>query len=340
MKRWTLPAEATGEDDVVLDDVAVPQPGPGQARLRVSALSINARDRMILGGPFGRTPGRALVPLSDVAGTIDAVGADVDGWAAGDRVMTAHVPAWQDGRAQTFGVGPGSFEDDGLAAELVVVDAVALIAAPATLTDLEASTLQVAGVTAWNSVFGSHPVAKGDLVVVLGSGGVALFAAQLSLAVGADVIAAVRDRDLTTDDRARWAAIGVTDVVTTEPGWGSRLAARTGGAAKIVNSVGPGMTQECVDALGSGGEVAVPGLLDLSSPTLDFTAVISKQVSIRGVAVGSAAMHRALAAFLQEHDLHPVIDTVTPFTDLPQAYRRQAAHGIFGKIVISVTSHA
>ena len=332
MKRWTLPAGATTADQLVCEDAPVPEPGPHQVRITVNALSINARDQMILAGPFGRTPGRDLVPLSDVAGVIDALGDAVEGWSIGDRVMTAHVPGWQDGPAPTFGPGAGSFEDDGVAAEQVVVDAAALVATPAILSDLEASTLQVAGVTAWNSLFGRHPVQAGQRVVVLGSGGVSVFAAQLAIAAGAHVTAAVRAN---TGD-PRWAAVGVTDVITTATGWGRRFSESTPGADKVVDAVGPGMVPESLAALRGGGEVAVPGLIDLTNPVLDFMGMIAKQASVRGVAVGSAGMHRDLAAFVQKHGIHPVIERTVAFADLPEAYRGRSTAGVFGKTVIIV----
>lgn len=336
MQQWVIPSGATGPRGLELREVDTPRPGPGTVVVRVTALSINARDRMIVGGPFGRTPGRDLVPLSDLAGVITQVGEGVEGWAAGDRVMTAHVPSWQDGPAIPFGIGVGSGDEDGVAAEQVLVPAAALVRTPDHLGDAEAATLQVAGVTAWNSVFGARPVAAGESVVVVGSGGVAVFAAQLATGVGATVVAAVKEH---VDDR-RWADIGVSDVVRTEEGWGARLAERTGGVDKVVNGVGPGLLPEALAALRGGGEVATPGLIDLATPAIDFLQVIGKQASIRGVAVGSAEMHRRLAQFLVEHDLRPVIDATVPFADLPAAYEALGRPDLFGKVVIDVGAHA
>ena len=332
MNRWILPADTTGFADLRLEAAPTPEPAAGQVRVRVTALSINARDQMILTGPFGRTPGQDLVPLSDLAGRIEAVGPGVSGWASGDRVMTAHVPSWVDGRPPAFGIGPGSLGDPGVAAEQLVLDARRLIAIPDSLSDEEASTLQVAGVTAWNAVFGDHPVAAGERVLVIGSGGVSLFAAQLARAAGAEVHAAVRSQP----DDPRWEQLGVTGVTTTTEGWGGRFFDWTGGATKVVNSVGPGMLNECLAALSSGGEVAMLGLYDLTPPALDGLSMIGKQTTVRGVAVGSVAMHRALAAFMAQHQLHPVIGRRVPFSDLPQAYQLQGASDLFGKTVINV----
>jgi NADPH:quinone reductase-like Zn-dependent oxidoreductase len=151
----------------------------------------------------------------------------VRGWAIGDRVMTAHVPGWLDGPAPTVGPGAGSF-DDGVAVEQIVVDATALVDTPASPSDAEASTLQTAGVTAWNSLFGWRPVQSGHRIVVLGSGGVSVFAAQLAAAGGARVTAVVR---VNTDD-PRWRRIGVADVITTAPRRGRRFFESTQGPTR------------------------------------------------------------------------------------------------------------
>lgn len=331
MKRWMLSATAVAPEDLYLEEADVPEPGPGQVRLRVRAVALNARDQMILRGHLGRLPDLDVVPLSDVAGIVEALGEGVTGWSVGDRVTTAHVPQWSDGAPVQFGIGPGSMAEPGVAAELVVVDAAALVSSPANLDDAEASTLQVAGVTAWNALFGANPVAAGDKVLVLGSGGVALFAAQMALARGAVVYAAVRSEV----HQRQWDELGIAGVVTThEPGWGQRVHDLCGGVTKVVNSVGPGILNECLTALDGGGEVAVLGLSDFTPSVLDAMTLIGAQGSIRGVAVGSLRMHRDLAAFVAEHDIHPVVDAILDFEDLPLGFHKQADPSVFGKVVI------
>lgn len=333
MQRWKLPAEGTTPSDLRREEVATLEPGPGQVRIEVGALSISARDNMILSVPgFGRSPGEDIVPLSDAAGTVDALGENIAGLAVGDAVTLAHVPSWIDGEPPLFAQGAGSTGDPGFAAEQIVVDADRVVPAPPHLSHAEASTLQVAGVTAWNSLFGAKPVVAGDTVVVLGSGGVALFAAQVAVALGTRVFAAVRSNP----EDPRWDELGVSGVITTEEGWGQRMAELTGGAGKVVNSVGPGLTPESVDALAPGGEVAIAGLMDMEMPALDPIALISRQISVRGVAVGSVAMHRALSDFVAEHGIQPVIHERVPFDELPRAYEALGERGVFGKVVIEL----
>ncbi|ADB50509.1 alcohol dehydrogenase catalytic domain-containing protein [Conexibacter woesei] len=156
MKRWLLPADAAGVDGLVReDDAPLPQPGPGEVRVRVRAVSINFRDQLILAGPFGRLPGRTIVPLSDLAGDVDALGEGVEGFALGDAVTNVHFADWVDGTPPPdgTGLGLGALHEDGVLAEYVVLPAARLTPAPANLDAAEAATLPVAGVTAWNALF-------------------------------------------------------------------------------------------------------------------------------------------------------------------------------------------
>ena len=332
MYRWILPANGTSSTDLYYEEVAAPEPGPGQVRIKVGALSLNARDNMILAGPFGRGEDD-IVPLSDAAGTIDALGEDVHSFSVGDVVTVAHVPSWVDGNPPLFGPGAGSTGDPGFAAEQIVVDAGRVVPAPPNLSTAEASTLQVAGVTAWNCLFGAKPIKAGDTVVILGSGGVALFAAQVASSLGARVFAAVRSNA----DDPRWSELGVTGVINTNEGWGQRMAERTGGVTKVANTVGPAITPECLDALAPGGEVALPGLREMEMPALDPGVLIGKQLSVRGVGVGSVAMHRALSKFVAEHNIKPIVHARFPFTELPRAYEALAERGVFGKVLVDLS---
>lgn len=335
MKEWVLPAGVTEADGLLQREVPVPEPGVGEVRIRVRAVSINARDTLILAGPFGRVEGRDLVPLSDVAGEVDAVGDGVTKWVVGDRVTDLHF-TWGDGRApdDRGGLGLGALHDDGVLAEYVVLKADRVTAAPSNLSFEEASTLPVAGVTAWNATLGRLPVAAGDTMVIIGSGGVSLFALQIASAVGARVTAMGRH----DDQGERLMNLGAVDFVnsTAIEDWAGEVTKRTGGAAKVVNTIGMKAVNTCLSALGGGGEVAVVGLKETASVELDSDVMLARELVVRGVSVGSNKMHRDLADFVVEHDIHPVIDRTFDFDDAPEAYRAQDGSGIFGKLVIRV----
>ena len=336
MKRWRLPAGVSVASGLVQDEVATPEPGAGQVRIEVRALSINARDLMVVGeGPFGRTPDRDLVPLSDVAGRIDAIGPDVDEFAVGDMVTNLHFLGWDDGPPPMgLGLGLGALEEDGVYAEYVVLPQTRVTRAPANLSPLEAACIPVAGVTAWNAVFGDHPLRSGGSMVTIGSGGVALFALQLASFIDAEVYAAVRE------DGAgrRLVDLGAKVFLNTSnvKEWGADVFKRSGGVSKFVNSIGTSMFDNGMAALGNGGEMAVLGLFDTETQAFDAQALIAKQAVIRGVSVGSNGMHRELVAFIEKHDLHPMIYRRFRFEDAVAAFGAQQDRGIFGKVVIEV----
>lgn len=336
MKQWLLPAGVTEPDGLLLREVAVPEPGPGQVRLRVRAVSMNGRDSLVLAGPFGRLGGRDLVPLSDVAGEIDAVGDGVARWSVGDRVTDLHFSHWDDGPApdDRGGLGLGADDDDGVLAEYVVLDADRVTLAPANLSFVEASTLPVAGVTAWNATLARLPIGGDDTMVVIGSGGVSTFALQIAVAVGARVVAMGRH----DDQGERLKELGAADFVnsTAVQDWAAEIMRRTGGAAKVVNTIGMKAVNACLPALAGGGEVAVVGLKETDSVALSSDLMLARELVVRGISVGSHRMHRDLVTLIEEHDLHPVIDRTFAFDQAPDAFRAQAGSGTFGKFVIQV----
>lgn len=336
MKRWMMKADAGDVGGLELEEVPVPEPGPGQVRIRVRAVSINYRDQLILKGPFARIPGQELVPLSDVAGEIDALGAGVEQWAVGDRVTNLHFLGWDDGPAPAggLGFGLGSLDEDGVLAEYVVLPAERVTRAPHNLDFAEAATLPVAGVTAWNAIAADHPVTAGQKVMIIGSGGVSLFSLQLAQAEGAEVFAVVR-QDAKGE---RLKDMGVTAFVnsTTTQQWGEAIAEASGGADKVVDTVGAGTLNQSLAALGSGGEVAFVGLFEMTGDPVEVMALIGKSGSLRGIAVGSARMHRDLVEAVERHDIHPVIDRRFAFADAKDAFRAQVSRDVFGKVVIEL----
>lgn len=339
MQRWMMNAGVTDVEGLVLEEAPMVEPGPGEVRIRVRAVSINYRDQLVLmEGPFGRLEGRDLMPLSDVAGEIDALGEGVQGWALGDRVTNLHFMEWEDGPAPTggTGLGLGALDEDGVLAEYVVLPTARVTRAPHNLDFSEAATLPVAGVTAWHSVFADHPVSEGQKVLILGSGGVSLFSLQLAQAENAEVFAVVR-RD---EQGERLKEMGVSAFVnsTEIPEWGEKVFEFSdGGVQKAVDTVGAGTLNQSIGSLGGGGEVTFVGLFEMDGAPVDVMSLMGKAASLRGISVGSHRMHRDLVEAIEHHDIHPVIDSRFAFDDAQDAFRAQASRGIFGKIVIELS---
>jgi len=330
MKRWILKAGVTDLDALVLEDVPLPEPGPGEVRVRVHAASLNARDTMILKGVFGRLPGRDLVPLSDGAGEIDAVGPGTEMWAVGDKVTSLYFD-WHSGPPKpSFGTGLGSDKENGMLAEYVVLPATRITRAPASLDHAEASTLPCAALTAWNALFADHPIKVGSKVLVLGTGGVSLFALIFAHAAGAQVYATTSQ----DSKQRRLIALGASGIVNykTDPNWAKTTFEMTGGVDKVVDAAGT--LNESLEALGYGGEVVLMGLMTASEGPPPAFVMMAKNAIIRATSVGSEDMYAAMAQAIDVGGLKPPIDRNFRFEDAKEAYRAQTAPETFGKIVI------
>jgi NADPH:quinone reductase-like Zn-dependent oxidoreductase len=163
-------------------------PGPGELLVRIRASSLNFHDDMVVLGKIPCADGR--VPMTDGAGEVVSVGENVDEFKVGDNVVGTFWPYWLGGE-----MTPATRRDipgdsiDGYAREFVCLPAHAFTKAPAGCTHVEAATLPCAGVTAWRSLFVCGRVKPGDTVLILGTGGVSLFALQFAKAAGARVIA-------------------------------------------------------------------------------------------------------------------------------------------------------
>ncbi|MDP6675222.1 MAG: NAD(P)-dependent alcohol dehydrogenase, partial [Gammaproteobacteria bacterium] len=171
---------------VLMDD---PTPGPGQVLVKLNAASINYRDYMICMGQFAPPEDLPIVPLSDGAGEVVAVGDGVTGLGIGDHVSPLFFPRWMSGDAlgDERAVSTGC-EVDGCLREYGVFDEQGVVKCASHLTDEQAACFPCAGLTAWNALVTTSDVQPGDSVLVLGTGSVSIFTVQFAKALGARVI--------------------------------------------------------------------------------------------------------------------------------------------------------
>lgn len=336
MRQWILKAGASGPDALELRDVAVPEPGPGQVRVRVRAASLNRRDQFVLSDPNYRAACRDLVPVSDGAGEVDALGEGVEAWSVGDRVVSLYFRGWVNGPPHAdMGEGLGSLDEDGMLAEHVILPASRIARAPASLDHGQAATLPCAALTAWNALHGDHPVGRGSTVIVLGSGGVSLFSLLLARAAGARVLATTSREDR----RHQLSALGASDDVLdyrTTPQWGHAVFERTGGVDRVVDALGWGELGQSLAALRPGGEVAVMGLFSSAGDPPDPALLLGRALVVRGIAVGNAQDYAAMSAFIDAHQVQPPIARIFAFDDAREAYAAQESGELFGKVVITL----
>ena len=333
MEVWELPS--FGIEALRRAERVTPEPGPGEVRLRMCAASINYRDVMMVRGHYNPRLALPLVPLSDGVGVVDAVGPGVTQVALGDRVAPCFSPGWTS--------TPPTLEDvrhtlggplDGTLAESMVVPAAGVVRVPEHLSDAEAATLPCAALTAWSALFVEGDLRAGQTVLLLGTGGVSLFALQFAKAAGARVIiTSSSDAKL---ERAR--ALGADETINyrAEPAWGKRAKALTGGVGvdQVVEVGGAGTFNQSLRALKVGGTMSLIGVLAQASEGADLVRVLMNQIRVQGIFVGCRDAFEAMNRAIAEHALRPVVDRVFAWGEAPAALEHVANAKHFGKIVV------
>ena len=313
---------------------SLPELSPTQIRIKIKAASLNYRDLLTMGDVDGTRPD--LIPLSDAAGVVAAIGSAVTRWNVGDRVSPNFFPTWHDGPFSSahLSVALGGGQTDGVLSDHVVIDQAAVVAIPDHLSFVEAATLPCAAVTAWHALFERGHLRAGETVLVQGTGGVALFGLQLAVAHGARVI--VTSSSDAKLDRARalgaWQTINYKD----QPDWDQAAMALTDGHGvdHILELGGPDTYDRSIAAIANGGKIAQIGVLSGFGSQPNLTPLQFKNASINGICVGSVAHFDRLNGYLAKHDIHPVVDAVFAFDQAAEAYDHLRSAGHFGKIAI------
>lgn len=336
MRTWIIGAGSDSLDHMKLIEQERPIAAPGEVLIRIHACSLNYRDQAIVtGNYFGGKVAADQVPLSDGAGTVEAIGAGVTRFAVGDRVAGLFFQNWYDGLPSAkAGPALGAPPAKGMLTEFVALPERGVTRIAESLSFEEAATLPCAGVTAWNALMeGPRPTRPGDSVLVLGTGGVSLLALQIARAAGATVIATS-----SSDEKlARVAALGAQHGINyrSVADWGAAAAKLSGGIDHVVEVGGTGTLAQSMQAVGFNGEVSLIGVLTHGGDTAPH-ALMMKGASLRGIFVGNGAMAERLNACIDANGIKPVIDRVFPFEEAVEAYRYQASSALFGKVVIRV----
>ena len=331
MRAWIVPAGCKSADELRLIERPDPVAGPHDVVMRVRATSLNYRDQAVVAGQyFGGAVSRDTIPLSDGAGDVLSTGSAVSRFKAGDRV------------AGTFfqpGSPPAALGSplDGTLAEQVVLNEDGLVAIPDHLTYEEAACLPCAGVTAWHALFrAGRPVKAGDIVLVLGTGGVSVAALQFARAAGARVIATS-----SSDEKgARVAALGASDVVNyvRTPEWEQDARRLTSGRGVdcVIEIGGAGTLARSMRVLARGGKIGLIGFLAGRDGDTNPTPLMMTGSSLHGIFVGDREMFEEMNRAIGVNRIKPVVDRVFPFEDARAAYEYQASRAFVGKIVIAV----
>lgn len=327
--------QTAGIDSLEIAEKPDPAPGPHQALVRIRATSLNYRDLVVVKGGYGRSQRLPLIPVSDGAGEVIAVGEGTTRVKVGDRVCPNFMQTWLGGEvteaAWKSALG-GAI--DGVLAEQVVLHEDGLVRIPAHLSWEEAACLPCAAVTAWNALMDFGSLRPGQTVLVLGSGGVSLFALQFARLAGARVIATT-----SSDDKAkRLTELGASAVINykTTPEWSKAVRELTAtGVDHVVEIGGTGTLEQSFRSVRVGGAISYIGVA-AGRGEFNMNLVFAKCIRITGIYTGSRAMFEAMNRAVEFAALRPVVDKTFSFDDAPAAYRYLESGAHVGKVCIAL----
>ncbi len=330
--------ERPGLDNLKIEELPTPEPGPGEVLVRLRAASLNYRDTLTVVGGYGSRQKQArLIPLSDGAGEVAKLGPGAERWRLGDRVIGCLLPDWQGGEIseEKSAVSLGG-SVDGCAAEYRVFQAIGLVRTPEHLSDIEAATLPCAALTAWSAVITQGRVGPGDTVLTQGTGGVSLFALQFARLAGARVLAT----SSAPDRLQRLRELGASDVVNYRevPDWGRWARALTDGRGvdHVVEVGGAGTLAQSIRAVRVGGTLSLIGVLAGAKPDFNLALVVMQNIRLQGVTVGSRDQFEEMLAAISAHKLRPVIDRVFPLAEIRTAIEYLGSGRHIGKVCIAI----
>ncbi|HSK15980.1 MAG TPA: NAD(P)-dependent alcohol dehydrogenase [Gaiellaceae bacterium] len=345
MRAWEL--QGFSLDELVLVERPVPEPGPREVLVRVRAAALNSRDLQVIHDQYDPDQHLPLVPVSDGAGEIVAVGEEVSRVVAGDRVVGAFAQGWVAGeRTWERWLTHLGGHRDGLLQEYALLDAEGAVRVPGHLSDAEAAAATSAAATAWQALVVRGGIRAGQSVLVQGTGGVALFALQFALLAGADVFVTSASDEKLERARALGALAGIN--YRADPDWDERVLELTNGLGvdHVVETAGD--LARSLNCLRVGGLVSCVGYLDQLELDSGEPPAWSYRVGIVPVLVKNARLHGMSAAPRETYEeiyramaaaeLRPVVDRVFPFEEAVEALRYLKAGAHFGKVCVAVAA--
>jgi len=334
MKKYIIQPGKKGTSALDFQEMTSQKLNPFDVCVRMHATSLNYRDLITV----KRGVNQELIPLSDGAGVVEEVGEAVRRLKKGDRVTGLFFPLWQGGNIDAYksSIARGGAPTDGVLAHYVYGHEDGFIKFPDYLSYSEAATLPCAGLTAWNALIVRGKLKPGDTVVIMGTGGVALFALQLAKNIGARVILLSSKDDKL--EKAR--QMGADELInyTKNPDWEKLVLEKTSGvgADLVLELGGAGTLARSMASVKINGRISMVGILTGVEGQINPMPIIRKSLVINGIYVGSREMQEDFHAALESSGIHPVIDREFKFDQAKEAYEYQQSGQHFGKIVIKV----
>jgi len=337
--------EHGGTEVLRLVEVAIPQPGPGEVRVKVAWAALNHLDTWVRRGIEGHRFPLPMTPGCDFCGVIDSLGDGVDGWAIGERIAVApghacmecrQCQAGQHNLCRYFGVYGETC--DGGNAEFAIVKAVNLLAVPDGFALDLVAAFPLTYLTAWHMLVGRCGVQEGDQVLVHAAGsGVSVAATQIAKHFGARVMVTAGSDEKVAQGLENGAELGVNyqtqDWQTEAKTWTEKR-----GLDIIVDHVGVDTLPHGLWQLTKGGRIVTCGVTSGAVMELNMAPLFFKSLSILGSTMGGLEELGEVANLVFSGTLKPVIDSRYRLEEIGAAHEKMASREAFGKILIEVDS--
>jgi len=317
---------------------APPELLPGEVLIKVQAVSLNYRDLMVARGDYGGQYDPPIIAGTDLAGIVLKTAPDVKSFKAGDKVINHPFRFWPSGILNSNWIRTmiGGLGVDGILVEQLNYPAAALVKLPSHMTFEEGSTLPIAGLTAWAAVVTHGNIRPGEWVLVHGTGGVSIFAAQIAKNLGARAILSS-----SKDEKAKTAKqkIGIDATINyKDENWPDQVKEITGGSGVdvVVDTAGGEVLTKSILAAGYNSRIAIIGNIADRSTGFKLFDVVRRQITLRGIFMESCQELKSFAIACESAKLHPWIDKVFPFDRAVDAFRHLESQKHIGKVVIKV----
>jgi NADPH:quinone reductase-like Zn-dependent oxidoreductase len=316
-------------------EISRPQPKHNEVLVKVTAASLQHLDLIVVNGSLNPNLQLPHIPVSEGFGTIEKLGDGVTSWAKGDRVLIPFIQKWEAGKvtADANSIRTG-IQTPGLLSEYLVAPANTLVRAPNNLSDEEASTLPVSGLTAWANLVTQAKIQAGQTILIQGSGGVSLFALQIARLFGLKIIATT-----SSDEKIkRLKDLGAHDVINYKkhPEFSKEVNRLNNGQGVDVtlDVAGRATIEQSILSCKENAYIGLVGFLTGGEISIKLSTIIMNYIRLQGNSVGSSHDLNALAKAIEINNLKPVIDRIYPIDQIQQAFTYLETGKAFGKVII------
>ncbi|OOF92849.1 hypothetical protein ASPCADRAFT_509239 [Aspergillus carbonarius ITEM 5010] len=346
IQQWTT--DLTGLSSLSQSTAPLPIPGDNEVLVEIRAVSLNYRDIEVTKGEYthhkstSTSPLPRTIPCSDMCGIITRTGRNVTRFTTGDRVLSTFLPDHLTGQVTERELSTGlGHPTPGVLCTSRVFPEHGLVKAPAHLTDDEAATLPIASVTAWMSL--RDRVGEGKVVLLQGTGGVAIAGLGIAKALGAIVIITSSSDEKLAQARS----LGADHTINYRriPNWDQEVLRLTGnrGADIILETGGARTLRKSFECIAFGGLINCIGYLsgkvdEEADDRLNVNLLaLRRTVTLQGIINGPRDRFEEMVRVYEERGIRPVVSRVFGFGDVGDAFSWVEGGGHFGKVVIRVS---